>query len=70
VVPDVKATPPARALAWSVDFLDRYWGPIGAAVVVALEVFVFAPRGMTVWMIGGGAVGAGLVIGWLAGYTP
>ena len=66
----MKATPPARALAWSVDFLDKYWGLIGVAVVVALEVFVFGPRGMVEWMIGAGIAGAALLIGWLAGYTP
>ena len=65
----MKATPPARALAWSVDFLDRFWGLVGLAVVVALEVFVFGPRGMVEWMIGAGIVGAGLLIGWLAGYS-
>ena len=37
---------------------------------MALEVFVFGPRGMVEWMIGAGVVGAALVIGWLAGYTP
>jgi hypothetical protein len=66
----VRATPPARALAWSVDFLDRYWGLVALAIVVALEVFVFGPRGMVEWMIGAGVVGAGLLIGWLAGYAP
>jgi hypothetical protein len=65
----MRATPPARALSWTVDFLDRFWGLLGLAVVVALEVFVFGPRGMTEWMIGAGAVGAALVIGWLAGYS-
>ncbi len=39
-------------------------------VVVVLEVFVFGPRGMVEWMIGGGIVGAALLIGWLVGYTP
>jgi hypothetical protein len=66
----VKATPPARALARLIDFLDRYWGLIGVVVVVALEVFVFGPRGMVGWMIGAGVAGAALLIGWLAGYTP
>ena len=66
----MKATPPARAFVWSVDFLDKYWGLIGLAIVVALEVFVFGPRGMVEWMIGAGVVGAGLLIGWLAGFTP
>ena len=66
----MRATPPARALAWFVDLLDRFWGLIGLAVVVALEVFVFGPRGMVEWMIGAGIVGAALAIGWLAGYAP
>jgi hypothetical protein len=66
----MRATPVTRALAWSVDFLDRFWGLIGLAVVVALEVFVFGPRGMVEWMIGAGIIGAALVIGWLAGSTP
>jgi hypothetical protein len=66
----MRATPATRALAWSVDFLDRFWGPIGVAVVVALEVLVWGPRGMMEWMIGGGVVGAALLVGWLAGYTP
>ena len=65
----MRATPPARALAWTVDFLDRFWGPIGVVVVAALEVLVFGPRGMTEWMIAGGAVAAGLFIGWLLGYS-
>ena len=55
---------------------------IGVAVVVALEAFVFGPRGMTAnarWMIGAGAVGpaaTALATGparapgrWLAGYS-
>ena len=63
----MRATRPARALAWAVDALDRYWGLLGVAVLVALEVFVFAPRGMVEWMIGGGIVGAALLLGWLAG---
>jgi hypothetical protein len=66
----MKATRPARALAWMVYALDRYWGLVGVAVVVALEVFVFAPRGMVEWMIGGGIIGAALLVGWLAGSTP
>ncbi len=66
----MRATPATRALAWSIDFLDRFWGPIGVAIVVALEVFVWGPRGMVEWMIGGGVVGAGLLVGWLGGYTP
>jgi len=63
----MRATPPARALSRFVDFLDRFWGLLGLAVVVALEVFVFGPRGMVEWMIGAGIAGAALVIGWLAG---
>jgi hypothetical protein len=66
----VKATPPARALVRLVDFLDKYWGLIGVAIVVALEVLVFGPRGMVEWMIGAGVVGAAILIGWLAGYAP
>jgi hypothetical protein len=66
----MRATPAARALARSVDFVDRFWGLIGVAVVVALEFFVFGPRGMPEWMLGGGIVGAALLLGWLVGYTP
>jgi hypothetical protein len=65
----LKATPPARALAWSRGFLDRFWGLLGLAMVVALEALVFGPRGMVEWMIGAGIVGAALLIGWLAGST-
>ena len=54
----MRATPAARALSWSVDFLDRFWGLIGVAIVVALEVFVWGPRGMVEWMIGGGGTPA------------
>jgi hypothetical protein len=66
----VKATPPARLLAFLVDTLDRYWGLLGVVVVIVLEVFVFAPRGMLEAMIGGAIVGAALLVGWLMGYTP
>ncbi len=66
----MKATPPARALAWSVDFLDKCWGLVGLAIVVALEVFVFGPRGMVEWMLDAGVAGVALLVGWLAGYTP
>jgi hypothetical protein len=52
-----------------VDFLDRWWGPLGLGVVVALEVFVFGPRGMVEWMIGAGIAGAALLVGWLAGWS-
>jgi hypothetical protein len=65
----VRATPPARALAWTVDVLDRLWGPIALAVIVSLEIFVFSPRGMVEWMLGCGIVGAALLIGWLVGFT-
>jgi multisubunit Na+/H+ antiporter MnhC subunit len=61
----MRATPAARAFSWSVDFLDRFWGLIGFAVVVGLEVFVFGPRGMVEWMIGAGVVGAGIVVAWV-----
>jgi hypothetical protein len=63
----MRATPPARALALLIDALDRYWGLLGFVVVVALEALVFAPRGMTEAMIGGGIVGAALLMGWLWG---
>ena len=63
----MKATPPVRALAAILTGLDRYWGPLGMVVVVALEAFVFAPRGQSMAMIVGGIVGAALFIGWLVG---
>jgi hypothetical protein len=63
----VKATPSARALAWLVDFLDRFWGLVGLAVVIALEVLVFAPRGMTMAMLLGGLVAAGIMAVWVRG---
>ena len=63
----MRATPPARALAASVDFLDRFWGLLVVAVVAALEALVFGPRGMTEWMIAGGCVAAGAFIVWLWG---
>ena len=63
----MRATPLARALSLPVDFLDRFWGLIGLAVIVALEATVFGPRGMVEWMIGAGIVGAALLIGWLVG---
>jgi hypothetical protein len=65
----LKATPPARALAWLVDFLDRFWGLIGLGVCVALVALVFAPRGMLEWMIGAACVGAALVVVWIGGGT-
>ena len=57
----MKATPAARTLAWLVDFLDRFCGLVGLAVVIALEILVFQPRGMTVAMLVGGIVAAGLM---------
>ena len=63
----MRATPPARALAFLVDALDRYWGLLGSGAVVTLEALVFAPRGMTEAMIEGGIVGAALLTGWLWG---
>jgi len=65
----VKATPPARVLAWSVDLLDTYWGPIAVSLIVTLEVVVFGPRGMVEWMIGAGVLGAALLVSWPAGFT-
>jgi len=65
----VKATPHARALAWLIDFMDGYWGLVGIAVVVTLEVAVFAPRGMVEWIVGAGIAGAALLVGWLAGHS-
>jgi hypothetical protein len=61
----VRATPPARALVWAVDVLERYWGPIVLGVVVVLEALVFAPRQQTLAMIGGGIVGAAAMVVWL-----
>jgi hypothetical protein len=61
----VRATPPARALAWLVDFLDRFWGLIGFVVCLLLVALVFGPRGMNEWMLGAGVVGAGLVVAWV-----
>jgi hypothetical protein len=66
----MRATPPARAVAFLVDMLDRYWGLLVVVVVVALEALVFAPRGMTGAMIGGGIVGAAVLVGWLVGSAP
>lgn len=63
----MRATPQARLLAAVVDVLDRYWGPIGVAVVVVLEVFVFAPRQSPLAMLLGGIVGAALLTAWLGG---
>jgi hypothetical protein len=61
----VRATPPARALAWLVDFLDRFWGLVALAVMILLEVLAFAPRGMTTAMLVGGIVAAALVAVWV-----
>ena len=61
----MRATPPARALVFALRLLDHYWGLIGLGVIVALEATVFAPRGMTEWMIGGGIVGAALLVVWI-----
>jgi len=61
----MRATRPARLLVRSIGFLDRFWGPLVVAVVVALEVFVFGPRGMVEWMIGAGIVGAALLVAWI-----
>jgi hypothetical protein len=63
----MKATPCARVLVALVDGLDRYWGPVGVMVVVALEAFVFAPRGQTMAMIIGAIVGTALLVAWLIG---
>ncbi len=65
----MRATPPARALAWLVDVLDRFWGPLAVGIIVVLEAAVFAPRGMMEWMVGAGIVGAGLLVGWIVGFT-
>jgi hypothetical protein len=63
----MRATPPARALAWVVGALDRFWGPLVLLVVVVLEAAVFAPRGLMLPMIVGGCVGAATMVVWLAG---
>ena len=41
----MRATPQARLLAATLDFVSRYWSLLAVAVVVALEGFVFGPRG-------------------------
>jgi hypothetical protein len=61
----VRATPPARALAWTLDFLDRAWGPLVVVAVVVLEAAVFAPREQFIAMIIGGCVGAAAMVVWL-----
>jgi len=63
----MKATPPARLLVALVNGLDRYWGLVGVMVIIALEAFVFAPRGETMGMIIGAIVGAALLVAWLVG---
>jgi energy-coupling factor transporter transmembrane protein EcfT len=63
----VRATPPVRALVFLLALLDRYWAPIIVVVVVALEIYVFAPRGMFAAMILGGCVGAAVLVAWLGG---
>lgn len=63
----MKATPAARVLVALVAGLNRYWGPIGIVIIVALEALVFAPRGQFLAMIMGGIVGAGLFVAWLLG---
>ena len=52
---------------WSIGFLDRFWEPLVVAVIVALEVLVFAPRGMFEAMIGGAIVGTAADVTWLVG---
>jgi hypothetical protein len=61
----VRATPPARALAFLVDVLDRYWGILGFAVAIGLATFVFAPRDSQGGVVGCAIVGAALLVGWL-----
>ena len=63
----MKATRPARLLAATVEFVDAYWGIIGLAVVVALEVLVFGPRQQHVGMILAGAAGAAMLVTWMGG---
>jgi len=54
-------------LAAIVTGLARYWGPVGVVIVIALEAFVFAPRGQLMAIIIGGIVGAALFVAWLIG---
>ena len=61
----MRATPPARALAWLVAFLDHFWGLVALAVMILLEVLVFAPRGMMTAMLVGGIAAAALVAVWV-----
>jgi hypothetical protein len=60
----MRATPPARTLAWVVDALDRFWGPL-VLLVVVLGATVFAPRQLLMAMIVGGCVGAAALVLWL-----
>ena len=61
----MRATPQARLLVATLDLLSRYWGPLGVAIVVALEAFVFGPRQQPEAMLAAGIVGAALLVGWL-----
>jgi hypothetical protein len=63
----MKATRPARLLSWAVSAADRFWGLLIVVVIVVLEVFVFAPRGMFEAMIGGAIVGAAVAVAALLG---
>lgn len=66
----MRAAWPARlasaALA-CLAFLYYRWYGVVLAVIVALDVFVFAPRGMVEAMIGGAIVGAAVAIAALQG---
>ena len=66
----MRATRPARLLSRAVDVVDRFWGLLVVAVIVALEAFVFAPRDMVEAMIGAGIIGAAVVAAWLVGSSP
>ena len=54
-------------LVATLDFLSRFWGLLGVAIVVALEAFVFGPRRQPEAMLAAGIVGAALLVGWLVG---
>jgi hypothetical protein len=58
----VRATPPVRALAWLIDFLDRFWGLVGLAVCILLVTLVFAPRGIIEGTLGTAVVGAAVTV--------
>ena len=60
----VRATRPARALAWTVAAQPPL-GAIGVAVIVVLEVFVFGPRRMMIAILLGGIIGCALLVTWL-----